>query len=91
MKKLGSLVQIPLLQPDTHRQKGLPRNPRSALPLVRPLRKLSLMNNMGRWDLPLAHGGLAPGHVTAGVREGTGGHKGNTACQDGGDLTEQHL
>lgn len=91
MEQFGSLFQVPLLQPNPHRQEGLARHLRSPLPLVRPLRQLSLMHNMGRWDLPLAHGLVAPGGIAVGVREGTAGHKGNTAGQYGRNLSEQHL
>ena len=47
------------------------------------------MENMSRGDLPLANG-AAPRHVVDGVDEGPSGGKGNTAGQDGRDLSEQH-
>lgn len=91
MKQLGSLFQVPLLQPDPHRQKGLTRHLRSPLPTARPLGQLSLVQNMGRWDLPPAHGGVTTREVAHGMGEGTGGSKGNTTGQDGRNLSKQHL
>lgn len=89
MKELGSLFQVPLLQPDTHRQKGILRHPRSPLPSLTPVRQLPLVDNMGRWYLPLSQG-VTILHVTDRVGERTSGSEGSTAGQDGRDLSEQH-
>lgn len=91
MKQLGSLFQVPLLEPDPYRQKGFTWHLRSPLPTARPLGQLSLMQDMGGGDLPPAQGGMTTREVADGMGEGACGSKGSTAGQEGRNLSKQHL
>lgn len=87
----STILQIPLLETDSHGEKSSPRDFGSSLPLRRPLWQLSLMENMGVWDCPPRRRGIwSARNIMDRVRERASGCEGETTTEDGSELGEQH-